>query len=228
MGQNVWFTSVAPAGAIPSVLRQYRGLRTFRRSAAASQDLHAAVRRFAAHLGMHPRFIPRSLVDLTLLSSWWTMAFLAVGWMQTLPALAAEMRSSGCGGIGRRAGFRSQCPQGRGGSSPLIRNPVLPENVIQAKTNTSIEDLGYGRAANSSKCLRSGCFLASKSPNSEDARVHLPRITDASKPIRAFKPHGDSDDANRRLVGSRPPFLRMDARLDVAAMLSRLLRFPCA
>ena len=30
----------------------------------------------------------------------------------------------GCGGIGRRARFRSVCPKGRGGSSPLIRmNP---------------------------------------------------------------------------------------------------------
>src|SRR3954454_7335445 len=27
----------------------------------------------------------------------------------------------GCGGIGRRARFRSVCPSGRGGSSPLIR-----------------------------------------------------------------------------------------------------------
>src|SRR6266571_8372748 len=29
--------------------------------------------------------------------------------------------SCGCGGIGRRAGFRSQFSQGSGGSSPLIR-----------------------------------------------------------------------------------------------------------
>ena len=28
---------------------------------------------------------------------------------------------SGCGGIGRRAGFRCLCPSGRGGSTPLIR-----------------------------------------------------------------------------------------------------------
>ncbi len=27
----------------------------------------------------------------------------------------------GCGGIGRRAGFRCLCPSGRGGSTPLIR-----------------------------------------------------------------------------------------------------------
>src|SRR5688500_14773022 len=30
-------------------------------------------------------------------------------------------RPRGCGGIGRRARFRSVCPSGRGGSSPLIR-----------------------------------------------------------------------------------------------------------
>lgn len=32
--------------------------------------------------------------------------------------------SGGCGGIGRRAWFRSKCPQGRGGSSPLTRIEV--------------------------------------------------------------------------------------------------------
>ena len=40
----------------------------------------------------------------------------------------------GCGGIGRRARFRSVCPSGRGGSSPLIRirsrDDVSPHNPI--------------------------------------------------------------------------------------------------
>ncbi len=33
------------------------------------------------------------------------------------------LRPSGCGGIGRRAGFRYQWPQGRVGSTPIIRIP---------------------------------------------------------------------------------------------------------
>src|SRR5258708_27668475 len=33
--------------------------------------------------------------------------------------------SCGCGGIGRRAGFRSQFSQGSGGSNPLIRTKIL-------------------------------------------------------------------------------------------------------
>ena len=44
--------------------------------------------------------------------------------LQVLLQQAVGWRSirSGCGGIGRRAGFRSQWGQPRGGSSPLIRN----------------------------------------------------------------------------------------------------------
>ncbi len=35
---------------------------------------------------------------------------------------------SGCGGIGIRAGFRIQCPKGRGGSTPLSRNGFDPQS----------------------------------------------------------------------------------------------------
>ena len=76
----------------------------------------------------------------------------------------------------------------------VVPVPVVPENVIQAKPDTSIEDLEHGRAANSGKYLRNEGSWASKSPNSEDARIHQPRVADTSETIRAFKPHGDSDD----------------------------------
>src|SRR3954468_17785771 len=36
----------------------------------------------------------------------------------------------GCGGIGRRARFRSVCPKGRGGSSPLIRTLKLRKLTV--------------------------------------------------------------------------------------------------
>src|SRR5688500_5735100 len=39
------------------------------------------------------------------------------------------VRPRGCGGIGRRARFRSVCPSGRGGSSPLIRIFLPCEHV---------------------------------------------------------------------------------------------------
>ena len=41
-------------------------------------------------------------------------------------------RPRGCGGIGRRARFRSVCPSGRGGSSPLIRIAAVPEARLLA------------------------------------------------------------------------------------------------
>ncbi len=38
---------------------------------------------------------------------------------------------------------------------------------------------------------------------------------DTGELVQELRPRGDSDDADRRLVESRSPFLRMDARLDV-------------
>ena len=40
----------------------------------------------------------------------------------------------GCGGIGRRAGFRCLCPQGRGGSTPLIRKSRIREQLGETLT----------------------------------------------------------------------------------------------
>ena len=39
-------------------------------------------------------------------------------------------------------------------------------------------------------------------------------MADTGESVQELKPRGDSDDANRRLVKSRSPFLRTDARLD--------------
>jgi 6-phosphogluconate dehydrogenase (decarboxylating) len=44
--------------------------------------------------------------------------------------------SCGCGGIGRRAGFRSQFSQGSGGSSPLIRTTLLL-SILHPSTRSS-------------------------------------------------------------------------------------------
>jgi len=46
-------------------------------------------------------------------------------------------------------------------------------------------------------------------------RVHSPPGAPVESYGSLLKPRGDSDDANRRLAESRPPFLRMDARPDV-------------
>lgn len=43
---------------------------------------------------------------------------------------------SGAGGTGRRAGLRSQWPQGRAGSSPVPRTNPYPEKISQLRCVT--------------------------------------------------------------------------------------------
>ena len=47
-------------------------------------------------------------------------------------------------------------------------------------------------------------------------------MADTNAQFQELKPRGDSDDAYRRLAGSRSPFLPTDVRLDVA--LERYIR----
>ena len=116
----------------------------------------------------------------------------------------------------RRAGG----PSGRGPPGCTCPGPaspgVVPENPIRAEMGVSSGELAYARAANSGEYLRNEGFLARESPDLRGPRVLRSRAADANEPLGEFKPRGDSGDANRRLAGSRSPFLPMDARLDVA------------
>ena len=96
------------------------------------------------------------------------------------------------------------------------RYPVPPENVIQAETDTSIEDLGNARVASNGKYLRNVGRLGAKIARSRRCVRTRTSVATTSEPVQELKPRGDSDDAARRLAESRPPLLRMDARLDVA------------
>ncbi len=93
---------------------------------------------------------------------------------------------------------------------------MVPENRILTEQGVASGEAAIARAANNGECPRNEGFSAREWPDLRSMCVLRPRTSDAYEPLGELKPRGDSDDANHRLAESRSPFLRMDARLDVA------------
>src|SRR5580693_4467103 len=105
----------------------------------------------------------------------------------------------GCGGIGRRAAFRSPCPSGRGGSSPLIRIPSEPKSSDSTVEPTS--------------ACRSEAAVSAGSAVPKRRAVHIWLVSDPARSVCAAggPRHPHSAHATLRALNRPPPGSRAHA-----------------